>query len=660
MELCEYLLEPNMDRFCTFPIKYHDIWEMYKKAEASFWTAEEVDLSEDIKHWETLSNNERHFISHVLAFFASSDGIVLENLGVRFMREIQIPEARCFYGFQIMIENVHCVVGETKLLTDKGYYHIKDFEDKKVNIWNGSEFSEVEVKYTGNQEIYKVILSNGMELDCTSGHKWLIQVGNYKHPETCKIQKIETKDLKINDIISRYELPILNTIDIDEFKNPYIHGFFCGDGGYCNKYPMIYLYGEKKKLLPFFKYNSLVNNDICTKFYITQFINKQKYEVPINYSLKTKISWLEGYCDADGCINLNITKDATSIQIVSINKNFLKDVQLLLSTIGIHSNLKLNKLSCKKLLPKNDGSGEHDYYNCKECYVIYIGTISVSKLITLGFSPKRLKVIYCDGLFNCKTKSEHIRIKSITKILENEKTYCFNEPKNHTGVFNGILTGQSEMYSLLIDNYIKEPDQKNKLFKAIETVPIIKKKAEWALKWINSERSFAERLIAFACVEGIFFSGSFCAIFWIKKRGMMPGLTFSNELISRDEGLHRDFACLLYTHLQNKLESNVILDIIRSAVEIEKEFVCDALPVNLIGMNKELMTQYIEFVADHLLFSLGNEHFYKTNNPFDFMELISLQGKTNFFEKRVGEYQKAGVMASLNGNSNSFSMDIDF
>ena len=216
------------------------------------------------------------------------------------------------------------------------------------------------------------------------------------------------------------------------------------------------------------------------------------------------------------------------------------------------------------------------------------------------------------------------------------------------------------MYSLLIDNYIKEPDQKNKLFKAIETVPIIKKKAEWALKWINSERSFAERLIAFACVEGIFFSGSFCAIFWIKKRGMMPGLTFSNELISRDEGLHRDFACLLYTHLQNKLESNVILDIIRSAVEIEKEFVCDALPVNLIGMNKELMTRYIEFVADHLLFSLGNEHFYKTNNPFDFMELISLQGKTNFFEKRVGEYQKAGVMASLNGNSNSFSMDIDF
>jgi len=323
----EPLLDPNPERFCTFPIRYHDIWEMYKKAEASFWTAEEVDLSEDIKHWEKLNNDERHFITHVLAFFASSDGIVLENLAVRFMKDIQIPEARAFYGFQIMIENIH-----------------------------------------------------------------------------------------------------------------------------------------------------------------------------------------------------------------------------------------------------------------------------------------------------------------------------------------------GEMYALLIDNYIKDPNEKHRLFKAIETVPVIKRKAEWALKWIGSERSFAERLIGFACVEGIFFSGSFCAIFWIKKRGMMPGLTFSNELISRDEGLHRDFACLLYRHLNNKLDKSVILDIIISAVEIEKEFVCDALPVELIGMNKELMKTYIEFVADHLLSSLGVEKYYRVENPFDWMELISLQGKTNFFEKRVGEYQKAGVMASLTNDSDNrlFNMDEDF
>ena len=323
----EPLLEPNPDRFCAFPIKYHDIWEYYKKAEASFWTAEEIDLQEDIKHWEKLNDNERHFIIHVLAFFASSDGIVLENLAVRFMKDIQIPEARAFYGFQIMIENIH-----------------------------------------------------------------------------------------------------------------------------------------------------------------------------------------------------------------------------------------------------------------------------------------------------------------------------------------------GEIYSLLIDTYIKDPIYKLKLFKAIENVPVIKKKAEWALQWINSSDSFAERLIAFACIEGIFFSGSFCAIFWIKKRGMMPGLTFSNELISRDEGLHRDFACLLYSHLNEKLENSVILNIVTSAVVLEKEFVCEAIPVDLIGMNKELMSTYIEFVADHLLISLGVPKHFNAVNPFDWMELISLQGKTNFFEKRVAEYQKAGVMSSLNVESSDrlFSMDEDF
>jgi len=318
----EPLLDINPDRFCTFPIKYRDIWDMYKKAEASFWTAEEVDLSEDTKHWASLSDDERHFISHVLAFFASSDGIVLENLAVRFMKDVQVPEARAFYGFQIMMEGIH-----------------------------------------------------------------------------------------------------------------------------------------------------------------------------------------------------------------------------------------------------------------------------------------------------------------------------------------------SEMYALLIENYIKDTQEKMHLFKAIQTIPIIEKKAEWALKWIGSERSFAERLIAFACIEGIFFSGSFCAIFWLKKRGMMPGLTFSNELISRDEGLHRDFACLLYSHLNKKLEYSTVVDIVSSAVTLEKEFICEALPVNLIGMNSSMMSEYIEFVADHLLGSLGVPKHYNAKNPFDWMEMISLQGKTNFFEKRVGEYQKAGVATN---NSHTFSVDADF
>jgi ribonucleoside-diphosphate reductase beta chain len=216
----------------------------------------------------------------------------------------------------------------------------------------------------------------------------------------------------------------------------------------------------------------------------------------------------------------------------------------------------------------------------------------------------------------------------------------------------------SETYSLLIDTYIKDQEEKNTLFNALETVPCVQKKGQWALNWINDKSSFAERLVAFAAVEGIFFSGSFCSIFWLKKRGLMPGLTFSNELISRDEGLHCDFACLLYSMLQEKLSESTIRSIITDAVAIEKEFIMDALPVSLIGMNAKLMSQYIEFVADRLLVALGYSKIYGTVNPFPWMDMISLQGKTNFFEKRVAEYQKAGVMADK--DSQVFSLDEDF
>jgi ribonucleoside-diphosphate reductase beta chain len=216
----------------------------------------------------------------------------------------------------------------------------------------------------------------------------------------------------------------------------------------------------------------------------------------------------------------------------------------------------------------------------------------------------------------------------------------------------------SETYSLLIDTYIKDTKEKNYLFNAIETFDPVKKKADWAMRWIENG-TYAQRLIAFAAVEGIFFSGSFCSIFWLKKRGLMPGLTFSNELISRDEGLHCDFACMLYNnHLVNKLPKEQVQKIIADAVEIEKEFVTESLPVRLIGMNSDLMSQYIEFVADRLLTELGNEKIYNTANPFDFMDMINLQGKTNFFEKRVGEYQKAGVLN--NENNTTFSLDSDF
>lgn len=323
----EPILKENKDRFVLFPIRQHEIWKFYKQAEASFWTAEEIDLSQDLKDWNNLNDGERHFITHVLAFFAASDGIVNENLAEHFVSEVQYTEAKFFYGFQIAIENIH-----------------------------------------------------------------------------------------------------------------------------------------------------------------------------------------------------------------------------------------------------------------------------------------------------------------------------------------------SETYSLLIDTYVKDPKEKDKLFHGIETMPCVQKKAEWALRWIG-DGTFQERLIAFAAVEGIFFSGSFCSIFWLKKRGLMPGLSFSNELISRDEGLHCDFACHLYTqHVVNKLPKERVIQIIKDAVEIEKEFVTDALPVNLIGMNAAQMRQYIEFVADRLLNELVGTKVYNATNPFDFMDMISLRGKTNFFEKRVAEYQKAGVLKSADQKDSApkFSLNEDF
>ena len=215
----------------------------------------------------------------------------------------------------------------------------------------------------------------------------------------------------------------------------------------------------------------------------------------------------------------------------------------------------------------------------------------------------------------------------------------------------------SETYSLLIDTYIQDSAAKLKLFNAHQTMPCVILKSNWAIKWMNAKTSFAQRLLAFACVEGIFFSGSFCAIFWFKKRGLMPGLTFSNELISRDEGLHCEFACLMYSKLDTKLPESDVHAIVLEAVDCEKQFVCVALPVTLIGMNKDLMLQYIQFVADCLLVQLNYSKLFNVANPFDWMELISLQGKTNFFEKRVGEYQKSNVIANA---PKEFSIDAEF
>jgi len=254
--------------------------------------------------------------------------------------------------------------------------------------------------------------------------------------------------------------------------------------------------------------------------------------------------------------------------------------------------------------------------------------------------------------------SDGIVNENLAENFVNEVQYT--EAKFFYGFQIMVENIHSETYSLLIDTYVDDDKEKDQLFKAIENFPAIKKKADWALQWIESD-SFAERLIAFAAVEGIFFSGAFCSIFWLKKRGLMPGLTFSNELISRDEGVHCDFAVHLHNeHLVNQVPKERIRAIIVDALTIEREFVTESLPVSLIGMNSNLMTQYLEFVADRLLFELGCDKEYGTANPFDFMDMISLQGKTNFFEKRVGEYQKAGVMNKNKEEDSKISFDADF
>ena len=651
----EPLLTPNDDRFVIFPIKHHDLWTKYKQHMAVFWTAEEIDLSKDMKDWEKLNDNERHFIKHILGFFAGSDGIVMENLATRFMREVQWPEAKFFYSCQNLLEAVHCVAPETKILTDKGYYEIASLQDQQVNVWNGEEFSEVKVVQTSPMaKLIKVRLSNEMVLECTEEHKWFIRKGPEAHPEQCKIEKVFTKDLKLGDIVGKYTLPVLDVEDPDEFLNPYTHGFFCGDGTYNNGYPCIPLYGEKQSLLPYLEVNTICPEPTRnkTRCAITGKINKDKFFVPINYSTKTKLEWLAGLLDADGCVKTS-NAGLSAIQLASIELDFLRNVQLMLSTMSIRANIRVNKEAQKRYMP--DGKGGLKEYQCQKIWIMYISVANTYKLSTLGFTPHRLSIVTAD----VKENGQLLRVEEILDEGRMSPTYCFTEPKKHAGVFNGILTGQSETYSLLIDTYITDSKEKEETLKSIQTIPAVKKKADWALQWIDSpDADFPTRLLAFAAVEGIFFSGAFCAIFWLKTRGVMPGLTLSNEFIARDEGLHTDFACLLYSKVVNRLSKEKAHKLIREAVKIEKHFITKALPCELIGMNAELMKQYIEFVADRLCLQLSYPKIYRATNPFDFMERISLENKDNFFEKRVSTYAKAAV--GKKREDMQFSMDTAF
>lgn len=651
--MTEKILSEGEKRYSLLPIQHDDIWKEYKRSQACFWTAEEIDLASDLTDWENLTEDERFYIKHVLAFFSGSDVIVTDNIGENFIDKVQYLEAQMYYAFQMMMENVHCVSYDTLILTDDGNKKIGDIVNTFVNVWNGKKWSNVFVKETGVQKLYNVTFSDGSNLECTDGHNFFIRTGNQKHPEQCKRTKLQLKELKVGDVIFPFDLGIVED-NKKEMKNPWIHGFYCGDGTVYNSNKSLTLYGDKKVLLEYFdRPEHEKENKNPYRFYLTNQINEDKFFVPSEYGLNTKLEWLAGLFDADACINLNPKKNATSIQYTSINYDFIKDVKMLLTTLGIKTNLKMTREAGFSYLP--DGKGGYKDYPTQPVYTLYITCFNVGKLYRLGFRTKRLNLMISE---NIKSKDRLIKIKSIEEIDGEHMTYCFSEKEENAGVFNGLLTGQSETYGLLIDTYIKDKKEKDHLFNAIETMPSVKKKAEWAFKYIESG-DFVENLIAFAAIEGIFFSGSFCAIYWLKKRGIMAGLTFSNELISRDEGLHTDFACLLYNnHIQNRLSDDKVQKIITDAVEIEKEFVSESLPVRLIGMNAELMCQYVEFVADRLLVALNVPKVYNAENPFPWMDMINLQGKTNFFEKRVGDYQKSGVMADK--EKQKFSLDEDF
>lgn len=594
----EELLTEVSNRFVLFPIKYQSIWNMYKKAESAFWTAEEIDLSKDFNDWEKLNDNERHFLKNILAFFAGSDGIVNENLTIRFMNEVKPMEVKSFYGFQVAMENIHCVAKDTLILTSNGYDFIFHHEDKMVNVWNGFRFSNVLVKKTSDSaKMIDVYLDNGMNVLCTEDHKWLIK--GYE-------ERVLTKDLQNGMEIQDYEYPE-NFIHGNErlFSNIYDHAKECNKAKeFDDDYNMI-------------KFNFI-----------------PKYTVPINYTDDIKIEWLSGLFE--------VSKIENNLFVYRHhNKIFVRSVQLLLTLLNIKCRIEEDVVRTEN----NE-------------YKLILGKSHLDSLCNKGFI---MTTQLMNEFYTIIDTDNSMKILKLVPGYQGE-TYCFNEPYNHTGIFNGIYTGQSEMYSLMIDYFIKDPLEKNRLFNAVDNIPCIKKKTDWAIKWIeDKDASFAQRLIAFACVEGIFFSGAFCAIFWLKERGILPGLCLSNEFISRDEGLHTEFAVLLYSMLQNKLDQDLVHTIIKDSVEIEDEFINDSIPCSLLGMNNLLMSQYIKFVADRLSVQLGCDPIWGVNNPFDFMNRIGLDGKDNFFDHtRNSNYARANVGTNAGTNNFELKLDEDF
>ena len=577
----EPLLIEKQNRFCLFPIQYKDIWDAYKKHKASFWTAEEIDFSADKDDWEKLNDNEKYFVEHILAFFAGSDGIVLENLITNFCQEIPVPEVRCYYAFQAMIENIHCVSGSTMVLTEKGYFPIEKMLGNHVNVWNGDSYSNVLIQYTGDQKLYRVTLGNGMRMDCTDGHEWLI---------TGIPNRVRTDELKPGKyVVANFKYPSNESKEYEFLLH--IHKF--------------YSYGFQ---------TSRPNTHILTEML---------ENIPVNGTPFSQYQWLDGF--VDGCKKiycwnkLGITLFSSKFKFDTYE--IFQRVQFLLLNLNVFSKIDKNVL----WINRSDVNYlyRHTSMQFKTIPSIYLTLSKMFIQRQTEWDSKDLSIVSVEDLGN-----------------ESPPTSSFSEHHRHSAVFHGILTGQSEAYALLIDTFVKDPQRKLTLFNAVNEIPCVENKAQWAMKYIDpTKNSFAKRLIAFGIVEGLFFSGAFCAIFWLKERGLMTkSLGKSNEWIARDEGLHLDFAVLLYKYIENKVPMEEVHEMMKDAVNIEEDFICNSLPCRLVGMNQDLMKEYILFVADRILIQFGYPKIFHTKNPFPFMNKISLEGKTNFFEQRVSEY----------------------
>jgi len=453
-------------------------------------------------------------------------------------------------------------------------------------VWNGVEYSSVTIRQTSDVpvKLFKITLSNGAILEVTDEHKWVIK----GQEERCL-----TKNLKVGDEIITYDMPIV--YNGKHLEDAYNKG---------NKFAMDRI-----------SVSETSNNS-----------RKVFEQIPLSdVDLQSKIQWLSGYLDM--MLIHNITKHDDNGWYINDSIDMLRNLQLLLQTVGLNKKININESSPKEsyiLILQNDGN----------------------HLKRLGLATKHFKMDI-SGKIAIPIDDSDISVEKIEDTGRCSLTYCFNEPINHTGIFNGVLTGQSEVYSMLIDKYITDEAEKIHLFNAVETIPCVKKKAQWAMKWIESSDSFATRLIAFAIVEGVFFSGAFCCIYWLSEQGKMPGLTKSNDFIARDEGIHTKFACVLYNkYIVNKLTFDKFKTILVEAVEIEIEFITESLPCRLIGMNATLMKQYIKYVANRLSCQLGyDEVFENIKQPFDFMDRLALRGKNNFFEEQASEYKKTSLEA---------------